>query len=287
LLFSQRSGLKPVKQTLQLDYIDNDLKNKLWNALGEFFFNSFKNDDLVSYDVFGKKTIHQQLPLLIRIWDLYFKKPVDTMSSDGSVVYTFIRNYFFSCSWYEVYDFIEFLANTKIKANSNINDAFISVCNKILQAEISGYRFVASKITKITSDEEIESIEQAVNQQGMFNGAAIHLQTALKLLSDKASPDYRNSIKESISAVESVCIVISGDEKASLGKALKAIEASNKIELHASLKGAFEKLYGYTSDANGIRHALLEYCGLNFEDAKFMLVSCSAFVNYLVDKSKN
>jgi len=51
------------------------------------------------------------------------------------------------------------------------------------------------------------------------------------------------------------------------------------------LKKGFSNLYGYTSSAEGIRHALLEEAKLNFEDAKFMLVSCSAFVNYLIAKT--
>ena len=45
------------------------------------------------------------------------------------------------------------------------------------------------------------------------------------------------------------------------------------------------QLYGYTSDADGIRHALLDESDLDFEDAKFMLVSCSAFTNYLKGKA--
>lgn len=48
------------------------------------------------------------------------------------------------------------------------------------------------------------------------------------------------------------------------------------------MKGAFEKLYGYTSDANGIRHANgLGEGDSTFEEAKYMLICCSAFVNYL------
>jgi hypothetical protein len=50
------------------------------------------------------------------------------------------------------------------------------------------------------------------------------------------------------------------------------------------LSKAFESLYGYTSDANGIRHALMDASTLGFADAKFMLVCCSAFVNFLVAK---
>ena len=108
------------------------------------------------------------------------------------------------------------------------------------------------------------------------------IQTALGFLSDRKSPDYRNSIKESISAVESLCVSISGDPKATLGTALHAIERSH--QLHPAFKKALSSLYGYTSDADGIRHALLEESSISYSDAKFMLVSCSAFVNYVLGK---
>ena len=36
-----------------------------------------------------------------------------------------------------------------------------------------------------------------------------------------------------------------------------------------------------STSSEGMRHALLDEPNLDFEDAKFMLVSCSAFVNYL------
>ena len=45
-----------------------------------------------------------------------------------------------------------------------------------------------------------------------------------------------------------------------------------------------KKIYGYTSNGDGIRHALLEEDSLEYEDALYMLVSCSAFVNYLISK---
>ena len=44
-------------------------------------------------------------------------------------------------------------------------------------------------------------------------------------------------------------------------------------------------MYGYTNDAEGIRHSLLDEANLRFEDAKYMVVTCSAFVNYLVAKA--
>jgi hypothetical protein len=142
---------------------------------------------------------------------------------------------------------------------------------------------VGRNVTQITSDEEIGEIEQALDAPKGLKPVRTHLRRALELMSDRESPDYRNSVKESISAVEAICNLIAGDTKATLGQALKEIEKI--VALHPSLRSAFDKLYGYTSDAEGIRHALLEEPNLSFEDAKFMLVSCSAFVNYLVTKS--
>jgi len=43
------------------------------------------------------------------------------------------------------------------------------------------------------------------------------LSRALELLSDRKQPDYRNSIKESISAVEATCQVFASKSRATLG----------------------------------------------------------------------
>ena len=55
----------------------------------------------------------------------------------------------------------------------------------------------------------------------------------------------------------------------------------DEVSFHPALKTAFSSLYGYTSDEDGIRHAILESKDLAFEDAKFFLVVCSAFVNFV------
>lgn len=108
---------------------------------------------------------------------------------------------------------------------------------------------------------------------------AQHIDSAVRLMSDRQYPDYRNSIKESISAVEGFCSILAAQDKADLSAALHLLE--RRGALHPALKRAFSALYGYTSDADGIRHALLEESNLTYDDAKFMLVACSAFINYL------
>lgn len=108
---------------------------------------------------------------------------------------------------------------------------------------------------------------------------------ALKLMSDRQKPDYRNSIKESVSALEGMCQKILKKDKVTLGDAIGQIE--KQYPIHPALKASIKSLYGYTSDADGIRHAMLDESNLSYIDAKFMLVACTNFINYLIDKTRD
>ncbi len=280
--FSERIGKKPIKTILQVESIDSDLTNRLWNVVLEDFFEKF--EDYTSYNLETEKGQVCKL-----IWKEFYKEPIDQISqySNTGNVHTagfiaIVRKWFFKAEWYEVYDFIEFLA---IICKDLRKIGFTIGCNLALEREVAGYRIINENIVQITSETEVQEIEEAISKTGKWKSVNLHLQTALDLLADRKSPNYRNSIKESISAVESLCIIITKDDSATLGKALAEIEKTHS--LHKALKTAFSAIYGYTSDSSGIRHALLETdTGVEFEDAKFMLISCSAFVNYLKAKMK-
>src|SRR5581483_2389444 len=141
--------------------------------------------------------------------------------------------------WNEVYDFIEFSLTV---APESLSEGFTEFANGVLEQESSAYRFVEDQIVQITSPFEIQAVEGAIT--GSKHGAASeHLRQALEHLSDRKNPDFRNSIKESISAVESICRSITGDSSATLGKALTQLERDTK--LHPALKQSFSALYGY------------------------------------------
>lgn len=274
--FSERYGYKSVRELVQLESIDEPLRNALWSILkisvwdqvhastglyGGYHLSSHSNGDIRI--------------LCRRLWFDYFKKPLDNLSDDWSKVLSFLRQYYFDCEWYEVYDFIEFVANNYERYQ--FKDNFIDACNNALKKELSAYRFVGNVITRVTEQEEVEEIEQALSDA--VGPVRTHLQRSLELLSSRESPDYRNSIKEAISSIESLAASVADSDKGTLGQLLKELE--NKIGIHPALKTAFSNLYGYTSDEGGIRHALMDAESVKFEDAKFFLVVCSAFVNYV------
>jgi hypothetical protein len=275
--FSQRIGKTPIKSVIQTDTLDEDLKNALWNGLTIFYWDGKIQNDWI------KSNTNDVVIFLTRIWIHFFKYKLDEMPGSFDRLHPIIKKYFYSCEWYQIYDFIEFVTlNYTPDHYSQTNEGFIEYCNNVFERELSAYRFVNGTLTQISSKEEVESIEEALNITDNLKPVKTHLNRSLELFSDRKNPDYRNSIKESISAVESYCSILTGNPKATLGQALKQIEKDNNI--HPALKSSFSSLYGYTSDADGIRHALLEDDNLNQEDAKFMLVACSAFINYLKQK---
>ena len=70
-----------------------------------------------------------------------------------------------------------------------------------------------------------------------------------------------------------------------LSLALDSLETAGLLN-HPALKDAFNKLYGYTSDEKGIRHALLdkEAANVGLDEAMFMFGACASFAAYLVNR---
>lgn len=277
--FSERMNIKKVRNSLQIESIDLELRTSLWNLILKYYFFDFeeylpiKTNNLVTY-------------ILNRLWDEYFKLPLDTLEYFWGKNLKQIRSYFFNASWFEVYDLVEFLAN--IHPSEELNKIFIQDSNKILEREGAGYRFISNKITQITSESEIKEIEESLIKTQTKNLSPVntHLIKGLSYLSDKKSPDYKNSIKESISAVEVMCNLILGTKNTTLGDALKKIETEGKINMHGAFKNGLSSLYGFTSDAGGVRHGSLDMSKVDSNDARFMLITCSAFVNYLISKAQ-
>lgn len=273
--FSERYGHKPARETIQIDSVDPPLRSSLWSLLKIYVWDKvwYTHANSGAYLSAQNDEIKR---LCEDLWFNYFKKPLDTLGDRWDVILASLRKYFFECQWYEAYDFIEFVVANFPYSN---RDGFIEACNTVLEKEQSAYRLVNKLISPVTDTTEIAEIDLALEKAR--GPVRTHLRRALELLSDRTSPDYRNSIKESISAVESMAAIVLG-EKGTLGQLVKKLE--DEIGLHSALRNAFSSLYGYTSDEDGIRHAILESSTVGFDEAKFFLVTCSAFVNFVQSK---
>ena len=272
-MFSEKYGFSRTKK-LQLDTASSRLRNRIWNV---YYVNEIKKGGIRSERL--QQAFNGEITLEEKIIDRFGLTIDSSKFGDGADkrLKECILN---SPNWYFVYDFIDFYLSV---ISGEKKDNVIAQFNSILEQEKTAYRVVNCEVAPITNQEEIKVIEKAAASQ--FDPVNTHLKKALLLYADRKSPDYENSIKESISAVESLCCIITGltGSKATLGTAIKKLKDSG-IHIHASMERAFDALYGYTSDEKGIRHGGIDFTNAPAEDAKYMLISCSAFINYLIEK---
>jgi len=261
--FSHRIGRAQPQNAIQYESIDPRLSNRLWDCVDTFLAESSA--------VFSWEQVDSDSrDLAIQIHTEFFGNTRDTTPDTPHDYMISLKNSFKNFSWNRKYDLLEFTLRYFDR------DDIERYVNEILERECSGYRSVNYRIVAITSAAEIESLQ--VSLASPAGGVSGHISAAIASYSDKNSPDYRNVVRESIHAVESAAKFVSGMPKATLGDALKRID-----KLHPALGKAYSSLYGWTNDSDGIRHAMLEdNSEINADLAKYMLVSCSAFANYLV-----
>lgn len=274
LSFSQRMGLTPKEFPLQVDSLDKATRMDIWNV----FYRNFCISNHCHYlsQLRPEEGVFWEI-----IWSNFFGKDLSLLD-DLRELYEKIRSFIVNdkIQWYRVLDLCEFIIQIPMKKT----ESFGKFLDMVFIKNNVAYRVIGSEISPITDDQEIKAIKTAMALPDKLSGARTHISTALQLLSDRENPDYRNSIKESISAVESICKILAKDEHADLASAVKALRKKG-FSLHGGLEQGLLKIYGYTSDQGGIRHAMIEEGNIvTQEDALFMLVSCSAFCHYLQQK---
>ena len=268
-VFSRRNGYNTDK--IQFECVSEVLKRRILAAFYKEEFDTYDVLDWTNYTTgIEDMMIEMGVPYTFPKNEIYKQKNAEALQE-------YVLN---AKEWYVIYDFIEkYLRHS----DSNKKIKMTTIFNTILEEEAASYRILDGQVVPIVTESELSTIQDAKSTD--FDTVNIHIEKALFLFSDRKKPDYENSIKESISAVESICSIITGSSgsDATLGKTLKKLKDKG-VYIHPAMEKAFTSLYGYTSDETGIRHGGIDFQNAPSEDAKYMLVSCSAFVNYLIEK---
>lgn len=280
-LFSERYGYTKPSDVIIREKITSEIQNAILSCFDRLYKRMIYNTSI-------SKCYHE---MEMYLWTNFLNKRASELKEYQSVATVYIESPV--NLWYNKLNVIELCIKVLYHFAESKKLSQLAVCADIFVGELCrefkrlnfAYRIINKEIVEITSEEEIITIEEALSSSK--DNIRIHLSKALELYSQKPTGDYRNSIKESISAVEAFCREKTGED--TLGKALNKLE-SNGIIMPKLLKIAFDKLYAYTNQPDtGIRHALMDDEGSyvpQAEEALFMLVSCSAFINYLNKKVK-
>lgn len=202
MLFSERNIY--YEKPLMLNDISDNCKTRILNRFNVFF--------RMQLDVMPS------IFILNILWDrLGHKVDLDLYELENEDIRDLLMNQinriWYAQQWYTYYDILEIILSFSVLDSKVIGSNekekitnFKNGVNKIFLEENIGYRIINNQVVDITNDEEIDEIEKAIDS--IFDTVNNHFEKALLFYSDRKNPDYKNSIKESISAVESMCCII-------------------------------------------------------------------------------
>ncbi|MCR2784024.1 MULTISPECIES: AbiJ-NTD4 domain-containing protein [unclassified Microbacterium] len=275
--FAERMGHRATRSVIQTDSLDEDTRTELWNVL------HILQNALDRAERAGSKT---QEELVSALWRWQFKNPADEEPPDYQV-WRIVKASIIQGEWFDVLDLIEEIVRYTQRSEdfhtSKAASAVAEAMNGQFENYLVGFRFIGGKISPLDSTAEADAVVTAQTDAHAIAGARHALDRAVEHLADRQNPDYANSMKESISAVEAVVKKITGEH--TLGAGLSKLEAAG-LTIHPALKGAWSKMYGWTSDGSGIRHGDIDAADADQALAKYMLVTCSAFVSYLIEQGR-
>src|SRR5438552_1474752 len=143
--FSQRMGLEPTTKPFQINTMDRDLRNGLWNCFDLHVVGSFSVQD-------SRRIGHGSR--FTPLWLDFFKHTHDEMPVTTEVMVGVVRKWFHNereTPWNRVYDFLEFVNNHLGLTNAEC-ERYSEACNRILERESSAYRFVRRSLAPITNE---------------------------------------------------------------------------------------------------------------------------------------
>lgn len=279
--FSERNGYVDPTDVMILGEVPKVVANAISSALSRVFQEFKLNIWVLPGEISYQQTLAQAIWTDVMSEDL---AKFDLMFDRG---YKDISNWITSdfTPWYRKLDLVEFISEKLSSLNKSKSEQFVEEINEQFERLKFGYRLISGTVVDIVSEDEIKSIQTAIDNS--MEQVAGHLKKALALHSKRPKPDYANSIKESITAVEAYLRNATGKNK--FGDALKEWQRKYS-NIHPILYTAMDKLHAYTNQPDvGARHSLMdsssEYIPQSSE-SMYMLVTCSAFINYLRSKSR-
>jgi hypothetical protein len=251
------------------------VKNHILNLIYEYIYKEIADDFFVD-NVFGDTAA---LSFAKSVWtDFFSGSLLEIAKNKSNQILQKINKEYNKLKWFEVYDYVEFILlnhpnkTTKMQLKRDLLRLFKS---KRVPYEIIGNKICPSEIN---DKEEIKEIEKTLNIPDKYKPVREHLLKALDKWADRKSPDYKNSIGESIKAVECLITILLGKE-GTLGKLI------DELDIHPALRAGFGNLYGWRSDESGVGHGKSkEPLSCGEPEARYMLVTCSAFINYVIIK---
>jgi len=315
LPFSIREGHISYEAKLKknLKGMTPELRTAIWNEIYRLFVKNYNLTQEVFYKNWVEKLKDEKFyeDFLFKIWSEIINKDVQeikllSINDFGFIVLEkalkLFKDEYYKLPWFKVYDAIELITFLLQKEMENIlNDPVLSIhrlkiinfynswledINSALKRNFAPYRLLKEGlVVPITNETEIKTIEEALKKSyGKFAPVYEHLKKSIKFFSHRENPDYENTIKEAVSALESLANILLNRK----GRSLTALhqKLASEFNLPKFVELQIKELYNWASNSP-IRHGTGEKPNvIGQEEAYLILVQTSALINYLLSKAE-
>ena len=272
--FSQARRRETLPRALELEELPAATRVKIWNLFYAHLGKSTKSGWVVE----RRRLTGEWADLLLKVHVCHDDRPIDEWDNRFRRVCRPLRQRLETQPFNEVLALIQFVLR-----QGECPAAFRSSMQRIFARDSLAYRILDlgdATIVPAATETEGEAVATAIRELGRAGlaGSETHLRQSADCI-DRG--DWAGSLRESIHAVESVARWIAPEKTRSLTRAIDLVDRDTP--LHPRLKQACKMLYRYTSDEQGIRHALLDRsrARVGMEEALFMLGACASFASYL------
>ena len=272
LTFSQAEGLAGLPGPLKLGDMPHEFRVQVWSGIYIY----------MNAAVYRGTLTGPWNNIFSMLWMYYFKRTLDEIPKHPEDVMDCIKGVIMQMPYNEVFDLL-----TALMRHQECPQEVLEYIGGRLQANQMAYYLDTSGSPTFVPQsfpQEGEAVCDAMSvlAESGIDGAHTHLLNAAGAINQGK---FADAVRESIHAVESVAKVISGQAHRTLGPAIKELQ-ERQLLTHDALAEGFIKLYGYTNDEKGIRHALQEEDKANVgqEEAVFMFGACASFCGYLCRK---
>lgn len=284
--FSYRHGYDP-------EFVKKVVRDEAPKWVRKLYFS--KVLERLLYNGQSTNSVKQPIPiydLIYEVLDMEDEEP-DEYYLNHTAAIGFIRNLIMGIPWYRFYDTVETVAEMLI--TNSADDTFTWGNPKNESYSFSAYR---QRVNELFSEYKVD---WKMNEAGQLESPLpLYLEERIKnteeMLADRFKParthyakarayalgshrDTENSIKESISAIESVSRTFYPDAS-TLGEALKMMKKDGCVS--PMLITVIDKFYAYANAEPAVRHGSSRVSSVLEYDAELALHFAAAFIRTLI-----
>ena len=267
LTFSQAQGFGPIPPQSSIGTVSQATTAALWKVVYEALENAGNGSFL-----FRKTAIFS----ILRGWWVEIYQGMIDEAPESYFEWQNRLRVVFDAGFPHSYDLAQYILD--YEGWSSLDEEIASA----LDATRAAYRVVSGKIVPFGSAEELTQLRAAIAtaEAAGAKGSRAHL---LQAGSELTRGAWTQAVQECIAAVEGAARFVTGEHTMTLGAILARMRKDGKFN-HPALADALSKLYGYTSDAQGIRHSLVlsDNSAVTEREAFLMFGLCASFVTYLL-----